>query len=67
MDILAELEKRVGVMIQDHDLQPRTVGYKDILDAVATGIYFVDRKNYGKYQAICARRTALNLVHLAKS
>jgi diguanylate cyclase (GGDEF)-like protein/PAS domain S-box-containing protein len=44
MDVLAELEKRVGLIIQGNDLQPTMVGYKDILDTVATGIYFVDRE-----------------------
>ena len=43
MDILAELEKRVGIIIPGEDAQPRMVGFKDILDVVATGIYFVDR------------------------
>jgi diguanylate cyclase (GGDEF)-like protein/PAS domain S-box-containing protein len=44
MDILEELEKRVGLIVPNADLQPTMVGYKDILDNLEVGIYAVDRQ-----------------------
>jgi diguanylate cyclase (GGDEF)-like protein/PAS domain S-box-containing protein len=44
MDILEELEKRAGVKLTGPNLQSYFVGYKDILDNMSEGLYFVDRE-----------------------